>query len=169
MFDMLAGATIAMVAAARPQPGPRARMALHVAAPVCAVALGVFWVTAGTATRAARGRGCSRAGSSSAPCWRPWWWPMSASSTRDRWPRCSRSARCAGSGSISYGIYLWHWPIFVFFTQARTGLGEPWLDLARVALTLVVATASYYLVERAFRRRLLVGGPASPWPRRWRP
>ena len=60
-------------------------------------------------------------------------------------------------GSISYGIYLWHWPIFVFFTQARTGLGEPWLDLARVALTLVVATASYYLVERPFRRRLLVG------------
>ena len=40
IFDMLAGATIAMLAAARPQPGPRARPSLHLAAPLAALALG---------------------------------------------------------------------------------------------------------------------------------
>ncbi|HKS99905.1 MAG TPA: acyltransferase, partial [Rugosimonospora sp.] len=51
-------------------------------------------------------------------------------------------------GRISYGVYLWHWPLFQFVDRERTGLaGVPLLGL-RVALTLGVATASYHLVER---------------------
>jgi hypothetical protein len=65
-------------------------------------------------------------------------------------------------GTISYGIYLWHWPIFVYMTGARTGLSSGPLDAARVASTLVVATVSYYLVERPIRRANL-RGPLRLW------
>ena len=47
-FDLMAGATVAFSSAARPQPGPPGRRALHIAAPAAAAVLGVFWVTAGT-------------------------------------------------------------------------------------------------------------------------
>ncbi len=49
LFDLMAGATVAFIAASRPQPNPRARGTLHVVGPVAAVVLGVFWVRAGTA------------------------------------------------------------------------------------------------------------------------
>ena len=48
LFDLMAGATVAFVAASRRQPNPRARRTLHVAGPAAAAVLGVFWVTAGT-------------------------------------------------------------------------------------------------------------------------
>ncbi|HEY5245256.1 MAG TPA: acyltransferase [Acidimicrobiales bacterium] len=158
-FDMLAGATIAMIAAARPQPGRRARLALHVAAPLAAVALGVFWVTAGTTTGLPKGwmfQGgflvCAvLAAIVIADARQFHQGPLAAvlSTQPLRW-----------IGMISYGIYLWHWPIIVYLNGARTGWPQPWLDLARVGLTLVLATASYYLVERPIRQRRLHG-----WPR----
>jgi peptidoglycan/LPS O-acetylase OafA/YrhL len=55
-------------------------------------------------------------------------------------------APVAWCGRISYGLYLWHWPILLFFPQ-----------LPAVAVVVVVfglATASYYLVERPVRRGL---------------
>ena len=48
LFDLMAGATIAFLAAARRQPHVRARRVLHWVGPAAAVLLGVFWVTAGT-------------------------------------------------------------------------------------------------------------------------
>ena len=55
-------------------------------------------------------------------------------------------------GLVSYGVYLWHWPIFVLLDEARTGLtGWPLFGL-RVAVTLAVSFASYRLVERPIRR-----------------
>ena len=45
-------------------------------------------------------------------------------------------------GRISYGVYLYHWPIFLWLTEDRTGLaGWPLLGL-RVAVTLPMAIAS---------------------------
>jgi hypothetical protein len=54
-------------------------------------------------------------------------------------------------GAISYGLYLWHWPIYVFLTPARTGLDDYGLFALRVAVTFATATASYYLVEHPIR------------------
>jgi len=55
-------------------------------------------------------------------------------------------------GKISYGTYLWHLPLFVLLDGARLHLyGYPLLAV-RIAVTLVVATGSYYLVEEPVRR-----------------
>ncbi|HEU5308193.1 MAG TPA: acyltransferase family protein [Acidimicrobiia bacterium] len=54
-------------------------------------------------------------------------------------------------GKISYGLYLWHWPIYVAATSTRTGLDGTPLLLLRLALTVAVSTASYYLVEAPIR------------------
>ncbi|SNS58841.1 Peptidoglycan/LPS O-acetylase OafA/YrhL, contains acyltransferase and SGNH-hydrolase domains [Asanoa hainanensis] len=54
-------------------------------------------------------------------------------------------------GRISYGLYLWHWPLFGWLTSARTGLSGPALLGVRLAAVFVVATASYLLVERPLR------------------
>ncbi len=54
-------------------------------------------------------------------------------------------------GKISYGLYLWHWPIFLLLDHARTGLEGPALLVLRLAVTLAVSVASYYLVERPVR------------------
>ena len=60
-------------------------------------------------------------------------------------------------GRISYGLYLWHWPVIVVASPARTGLDGPSLTLVRVGLTFAFATASFYLVEQPIRRGALRG------------
>jgi peptidoglycan/LPS O-acetylase OafA/YrhL len=165
LFDLMAGATIAFVAAARPQPNVRARRTLHIAAPVAAVALLVFWVTAGYTSGVRAGvptnfmfeggflvcaalagvvvadaRLVKAGGLARGLAWRPLHFV----------------------GTISYGIYLWHWPVIVYLNGARTGLSAWPLDLLRVAATLVLSTASYYLIERPIRLARLQG-----WIRYW--
>jgi peptidoglycan/LPS O-acetylase OafA/YrhL len=55
-------------------------------------------------------------------------------------------------GKISYGTYLWHFPLFALFDAARLHLlGYPLLA-TRIGITLLVATGSYYLVEEPIRR-----------------
>ncbi|HTY73693.1 MAG TPA: acyltransferase family protein [Actinomycetes bacterium] len=54
-------------------------------------------------------------------------------------------------GLISYGLYLWHWPLFLLLTPERTGLHGWGLLTVRFATTLVAAAASYVLVERPIR------------------
>jgi hypothetical protein len=54
-------------------------------------------------------------------------------------------------GKISYGVYLYHWPLFLWLDHERTGLGREALFGVRVAVTIAVAVASYHLVEAPFR------------------
>ncbi len=55
-------------------------------------------------------------------------------------------------GIISYGVYLWHWPIFVALSPERAGLDGLRLNSLRVGCTLLVAIASYFALERPIRR-----------------
>jgi peptidoglycan/LPS O-acetylase OafA/YrhL len=70
-------------------------------------------------------------------------------------------------GLISYGLYLWHWPVIVFLTAERAHLEGLPLAAARVALSLVLTVASYHLVEQPIRRGrvptrpLLIGAPVA--------
>ncbi|MEZ5906355.1 MAG: acyltransferase family protein [Geminicoccaceae bacterium] len=58
-----------------------------------------------------------------------------------------------GIGLISYSAYLWHQPLFVFARIRHISELEPWQYLWLVVLTLVLAWASWLLVERPFRQR----------------
>ena len=66
-------------------------------------------------------------------------------------------------GRISYGVYLWHFPIFLWVDTARTGLGGGELFAFRVAITLAVATASYFLVELPVRQGGLAAAGLAAW------
>lgn len=56
-----------------------------------------------------------------------------------------------GLGRISYGVYLYHWPVFVLLDRDTLHLDRAALFAVRVAVTLAVAMASYVLVERPAR------------------
>jgi peptidoglycan/LPS O-acetylase OafA/YrhL len=55
-------------------------------------------------------------------------------------------------GMISYGLYLWHWPVYLTITGTRTGLEGNALLFARIGVTFAFACLSYYLVELPIRR-----------------
>ena len=153
----MAGATVAFLAAARRQPDAPARRTLHWVGPAAAVVLGVFWVRAGTpgglptnfmfeggfllcaalaALVVADARLTEPGLFARGLAWRPLHFV----------------------GTISYGIYLWHWPVIVYLNGARTGLSTWPLNFLRIVVTLAVSTASYYLVERPIRLANLRGG-----------
>ena len=54
-------------------------------------------------------------------------------------------------GRISYGVYLFHWPVFVLIDGPRVDIAEPWRFVLRMAVTLVLAQTSFVLVERPLR------------------
>jgi peptidoglycan/LPS O-acetylase OafA/YrhL/lysophospholipase L1-like esterase len=54
-------------------------------------------------------------------------------------------------GLISYGVYLWHWPVDVALNTHRTGLTGWPLFTAQTLATLAIATASYHLLEAPIR------------------
>jgi peptidoglycan/LPS O-acetylase OafA/YrhL len=78
-------------------------------------------------------------------------------------------------GGISYGMYLWHFPIEVLMPAAIKQSTPAFVVVSLVA-TVCVAAASYYLVERPLQRRYHhrvatprpapahVAEPAAPYP-----
>ncbi|HEY5156067.1 MAG TPA: acyltransferase family protein, partial [Acidimicrobiales bacterium] len=55
-------------------------------------------------------------------------------------------------GLISYGLYLWHWPIYVLLSPSRVPLPGAWLTVLRLVVTFGVAVASYRFLEQPIRR-----------------
>ncbi|GAG39074.1 unnamed protein product, partial [marine sediment metagenome] len=58
----------------------------------------------------------------------------------------------------SYGLYLWHWPVFLLLSASRLDISESWapvlvLDVVRVAVAVLLADVSYRFLETPIRRR----------------
>ncbi len=57
-------------------------------------------------------------------------------------------------GKRSYGLYLYHWPVFVLM---RPGIDVPWSRwptlIAQIVVTLAITEASYRWIEQPIRRR----------------
>lgn len=76
------------------------------------------------------------------------------------WPRISDSAvanwlgRLRPIGLISYSLYLWHWPIWVYF-RIYINNGTPRIreTVALAAVSVVLAILSYFFIEQPIRRR----------------
>lgn len=56
-------------------------------------------------------------------------------------------------GLISYGIFLWQFPVLILLLEAGVGGFVP-LTIATFSLTVACAAASYYLLERPLMRRV---------------
>jgi peptidoglycan/LPS O-acetylase OafA/YrhL len=55
------------------------------------------------------------------------------------------------AGVISYGVYLFHWPVYAVVDGERTGLDGATLFALRVSVTIAVAALSFLLLERPIR------------------
>ncbi|AQA06193.1 hypothetical protein BVC93_06615 [Mycobacterium sp. MS1601] len=55
-------------------------------------------------------------------------------------------------GAISYGVYLWHWPVFLLLNGERTGwTGWPLFGL-RCVVTLALAALSWWAIEQPVQK-----------------
>jgi hypothetical protein len=64
-----------------------------------------------------------------------------------------------GIGKVSYGLYVFHWPLIVWLTPERVGFGGLGLGLVRLAAAGSLATVSYLLVEHPIRISTWFGVP----------
>ena len=55
-------------------------------------------------------------------------------------------------GTISYGVYLWHWPVNVTLSAERVHLHGFALHALHFAVTFAIAIVSYWVLERPIRR-----------------
>jgi peptidoglycan/LPS O-acetylase OafA/YrhL len=61
-----------------------------------------------------------------------------------------------GLGLVSYGLYLWHWPVLQVLDAGRTGLDGARLLALQLFVSVAIAVASYVLLEQPVRRGRLV-------------
>lgn len=55
-------------------------------------------------------------------------------------------------GLVSYGLYLYHWPIFAILTEDRVGLGQYGTFIVRMSVTAVITLLSYRFLEQPIRK-----------------
>lgn len=80
---------------------------------------------------------------------------MSVLDASNAFARGLRARPVVWIGRISYGLYLWHLPIFVEM-RVRTADARLWSwapFVLALAITFAIATFSFYVVERPFLRR----------------
>lgn len=75
--------------------------------------------------------------------------------------RLSKALGCkalASIGRVSYGLYLWHWPVFLVLTPDRVDIADPWLSGVRYLVTGVISLISYVALERPVKQLHLQPG-----------
>ncbi|MES2707674.1 MAG: acyltransferase family protein [Verrucomicrobiota bacterium] len=60
-------------------------------------------------------------------------------------------------GQISYSLYLWHWPVFVFATYWKLGTLSVVDRLGLIALSVILGILSWKYIETPFRTRKIAG------------
>jgi peptidoglycan/LPS O-acetylase OafA/YrhL len=65
-------------------------------------------------------------------------------------------------GRISYAAYLYHWPLFLWLDEARTGLHGVPLAVVRVGVSLALASVSTRLLEEPIRSGIRLRGRVAP-------
>ena len=65
--------------------------------------------------------------------------------------RALAAAPLRAIGRVSYGGYVYHWPVFIWLSAERTGLSAWPLFALRTGVTMLLATASYRLLELPIR------------------
>lgn len=53
-------------------------------------------------------------------------------------------------GRISYGLYLWHWPVFLILGPSHLQVSRSVMILLQVGATFMAATLSYLFIEQPF-------------------
>ena len=152
---VLVGAALAALSRGetrRSSPAFATRRVIGVVGWVAAVGLGVAWFTVGGTDQGLYEGGfalCSLAGAAVI---------AAATQPGSAIGRVLSFAPLRHAGLISYGVYLWHWPVFIALDVQTDLTGWPLL-VAKLATTLLVSEASYRLVERPIRRGSLRGWP----------
>jgi peptidoglycan/LPS O-acetylase OafA/YrhL len=156
--SLLMGAALAMLLLQRgPLSSRPARNTLQIAALACAVGLGWVWATAsGDSVFLYRGGFLLLAAAVAVV--------IAASVQPKAGPigRLLSLPPLRGLGLISYGVYLWHWPVYLVLTPDRTGWDGYGLFAARVLVTLAIAVVSYRVIEMPVRR-----GAFRQWRASW--
>ena len=71
-----------------------------------------------------------------------------------------RSVPLRRLGLISYGLYLWHWPVYLVLNEVRVGFGGVPLLVLRIAVSIAIAVFSYVVVEQPIRTGAISGWKA---------
>jgi peptidoglycan/LPS O-acetylase OafA/YrhL len=61
-------------------------------------------------------------------------------------------------GRISYGVYVYHWPIFLWLDAENTQLSQGPLFVLRFIVSITIAFASYHLIEMPIRNGYFSSG-----------
>jgi peptidoglycan/LPS O-acetylase OafA/YrhL len=64
-------------------------------------------------------------------------------------------------GLVSYSLYLWHWPVYVYANAISSSGIQPWEAMGWILLSLGLAWFSFRFIELPFREKRLFGGPKS--------
>ncbi|HEY5156155.1 MAG TPA: acyltransferase family protein, partial [Acidimicrobiales bacterium] len=159
-FELLAGALLAVVVDGRigsgaHDPHPRRRAVVQLAGLAAAVALAAALVTVSLDTGAIYRGGLWVAAGLTVVL-------VVAARVPGPLGRALSWKPLTALGLVSYGVYLYHWPLFIWLSPEATGMDGARLAVVRLAATAVLAVGSYVLVEQPVRhRRWPVGGARS--------
>ncbi len=155
--SLLVGAGLALLLTRLPAiEKPRQRQALELGAAGCAAFVGWLWVTTPDTGSFLYQGGLLASAVAVAVVIAAAVQPGGIAVTR-----CLSWSPLRAIGRVSYGVYLWHWPLYLTLTEDRTGLDGSALLAVRLAATFAAATLSYHLLELPVRQGMWRGARAS--------